>query len=188
MPTYRQRDWLDTDMVAPEAMMPPGATALLTNWPAWLIGISRRVRFLTKLHRDFFISTRSATPFAATDRPHVCELKYTQSPFTAILSRYLPVVSRIVWHTTPPARAAVLVRSGFGDHRQCPGSCPPERSGTYASRWCELIDCLGRKALTELERRSWLWPPSVHNALRRATLLLRAKRPVSARQQRFLLS
>jgi hypothetical protein len=82
--------------------------------------------------------------------------------------RYLPVFSRDRWHTAPPhvrrcLLAAVLAIIGSAQARAL-----LDGSGTYASRWCELLDCLDTKALAELERRSWLWPPAIHNALRRA--------------------
>jgi hypothetical protein len=34
-------------------------------------------------------------------------------------------------------------------------------------RWSELLVCLTAEYRSELERRSWLWPPAAHNALRR---------------------
>jgi hypothetical protein len=81
--------------------------------------------------------------------------------------RYLPVFSWDRWHTAPPhirrcLFAAVLAIIGSAQARVV-----LDGSGTYASRWSELVDCLDTKTLTEIERRSWLWPPAIRNALRR---------------------
>ena len=43
-------------------------------------------------------------------------------------------------------------------------------------RWSELLVCLKAEFRSELVRRSWLWPPAAHNALRRRSCLPRDRR------------
>jgi hypothetical protein len=43
-------------------------------------------------------------------------------------------------------------------------------------RWSELLVCLTAEYRSELERRSWLWPPAAHNALRRGGCSARDRR------------
>jgi hypothetical protein len=57
------------------------------------------------------------------------------------------------------------VLSIFSDSK----TAPVLRSRNTSSLcWFELLVCLTAENRSELERRSWLWPPAAHNALRRA--------------------
>jgi len=49
---------------------------------------------------------------------------------------------------------------------------------TRANRWCELIDLPDTKSMVELDRRSWHWPPAVHNALSRRHVSYASQAPV----------
>jgi hypothetical protein len=90
--------------------------------------------------------------------------------------RHLPTRSTNRWNTFPPPVRRCLLAAVLG----IVGSVQIRsllNGGAFVSRWSELIDCLDAMAFAELERRSWLWPPAVHNALRRAAPSSRGTSP-----------
>jgi TniQ len=56
-----------------------------------------------------------------------------------------------------------------------------QRANHSQPRWQDLLCRLTPQDVDALERKSWYWPPSAHNALRRAT-------PLSSTKNRFLVS
>jgi hypothetical protein len=75
---------------------------------------------------------------------------------------------------SPQIRRCLLatVLGIFGNPKACSFLHGPNRSRL---RWPELLVCLTTEYRSELEKRSLLWPPAAHNALRRAAYSPRDK-------------
>ena len=99
-----------------------------------------------------------------------------QTPPFPLYTRSLPDAATRHWRFASPTIRRCLLATVLSIFSNPKARSLLQGRGRYSFRWYELLVCLTRECIAELEKRSWHWPPAAHNAFRRAARLPRDKR------------